>query len=105
MTFAGLALAGGQKHATRSVSAVVRPSARIEVQSTTSIIVGVTLSANAEALVWAAADSCSLPENPKVIPTSGIHHLSFTPQEVLGKNMVCLTSGDGSLRSFAKLPR
>jgi len=84
---------------------VVRPAARLEVLSASSIIVGVTMYPNAQALVWTAAGSCGAPENPKVIPTSGIHQLSFSPDETQGKNLVCLTSSDGILKTSARLPR
>lgn len=97
-------LFAGEKHAILYVSAVVRPAARIEVQSATSVTVGVTMYANAEALVWAATGSCSSPESPKVIPDSGIHQLNFSPEEIQGKNMVCLASSDGVLRTSARLP-
>jgi hypothetical protein len=97
--------ASGQKSATLSVTAFVRPAARLEVQSATSVTVGVTMYPNAQALVWTAAGSCGAPENPKVIPSSGIHHLSFSPEEAQGKDMVCLTSSDGVLRAFARLPQ
>ena len=53
--------------------------------------------------VWTAAGSCEAPENPKVIPSSGFHQLSFSPEEVQGKDMVCLTSSDGVLRTSARL--
>jgi hypothetical protein len=102
---AGLACAGGRKSATLSVSAVVPPAARLEVQSATSVSVGVTMYPNAQALVWTATGSCGVPENPKVILSSGIHQLSFTPEEVQGKDMVCLTSSDGVLRTLARLPQ
>jgi len=95
--------ASGQKSATLRVSTVVRPAARLEVQSATSVIVGVTMYPNAQALVWTAAGSCEAPENPKVIPSSGFHQLSFSPEEVQGKDMVCLTSSDGVLRTSARL--
>jgi hypothetical protein len=97
--------ASGQKSAPLSVTAFVRPAARLEVQSATSITVGVTMYPNAQALVWMAVASCGAPENPKVIPSSGIHHLSFSQEEVRAKNMVCLTSSDGLLRTFARLPQ
>jgi len=102
---AGLVLAGGQKSATISVSAVVRPAARLEVQSATSVTVGLTMYPNAQALVWTAAGSCGAPENPKVITSSGIHQLSFSQEEVQGKDMVCLTSSDGILKTSARLPQ
>jgi hypothetical protein len=97
--------ASGQKRATLSVSAFVRPAARIEVQSTTAVTVAVTMAPNAEAVVWAAAGSCSSPENAKVLSASGIHHLSFTPEDVNGKNLICLASTDGVLRTSARLPQ
>jgi hypothetical protein len=96
--------AGGQKSATIFVSAIVRPAARLEVQSATSVTVGVTMYPNAQALLWTAAGSCGVPENPTVIPGSGIHHLRFSPEEVRGKNMVCLSSSDGVLHTSARLP-
>ena len=94
----------GQKTATMHVSVVVRPGAKIEVLSRTSMVVGVTMYPNAQALVWMGAGSCGAPENPTVIPGSGIHHLSFSPEQVQGKDIVCLTSSDGILRLFARLP-
>jgi hypothetical protein len=97
--------AGGQKSSTISVSAFVRPAAGLEVQTATSVTVGVTMYPNAQALVWTSAGSCGAPENPKVIPSSGIHHLSFSPEEVQGKDMVCLVSNDGVLHTFARLPQ
>ena len=97
--------AGAQTSGTLSVSVFVAPSARLEVQAANSVAVGVTMYPNAQALVWAAADSCGTPENPKVIPNSGIHYLNFSPEEVQGKNMVCLTSSDGVLHTSARLPQ
>ena len=97
--------AGGQKSAPLSVTAFIRPAARLEVQSATSITAGVTMYPNTQALVWTAAGSCGAPENPKVIASSGIHHLSFSPEEVHAKDMVCLTSSDGVLRTSAHLPQ
>ena len=97
--------AGGQKSATILVSAVVRPAARLEVQAATSVIVSVTMYPNAQAVVWMAAGSCGAPENPRIIPSSGIHDLSFSPEEAQGKDMVCLTSSDGVLRTSARLPQ
>jgi hypothetical protein len=97
--------AGGQKSSTLSVTAFVRPAARLEVQSATSVTVGVTMYPNAQALVWTAAGSCGAPENPKIIPSSGIHNVSFSPEELQGKDMVCLASSDGVLRTSARLPR
>ena len=95
--------AGGQKSAPLSVTAFIRPAARLEVQSATSVTVSVTMYPNAQALVWTAAGSCGSPDNPKVIPSSGIHHLSFSPEEVQGRDRVCLTSSDGVLRTSARL--
>ena len=97
--------AGGQTSGTLSVSAFLAPSARLEVQAANSVTVGVTMYPNALALVWTATGSCGTPENPKVIPSSGIHYLSFSPEEVQGKNMVCLTSSDGVLHTSARLPQ
>jgi hypothetical protein len=101
LMFAGLACAG-QRQATLSVSAVVRPFARVEVQSMTSVTVSVTMAPGVQVLVWPGEDSCSQPENSRVISTSGIHALGFSAQEVLGKTMVCLSSSDGLLRSSSK---
>lgn len=108
-TMSGLALAAGQVHAAISVSAVVRPVAKIEVQSANAITIAVTLYASATAVAWMAADTCSAPdqapEQAKIIPGSGIHHLSFSPEEVQGKNLICLSSSDGVLHTSARLPR
>ncbi len=103
LTLTGFVFAGGQRHAIISVSAVVRPAARIEVQSATAVTVFATMYSNAEGMVWAAAGTCAAPENPKVLAASGIHHLSFTPEEVQGKNLVCLSSSDGVLHTSARL--
>jgi hypothetical protein len=97
--------ASGQKSATISVSAFVRPAARLEVKAATAVTVGVTMYPNAQAVVWMAAGSCGAPENPRIIPTSGIHDLSFSPEEAQGKDTVCLTSSDGVLHTFARLPQ
>jgi hypothetical protein len=97
--------AGSQASGILSVSAFVAPAARLEVQAANLVAVGVTMYPNAQALVWTAAGSCGTPENPKVILSSGIHYLSFTPEEVQGKNMVCLTSNDGVLHTSARLPQ
>jgi hypothetical protein len=87
------------------VSAVVLPAARLEVQSATALTVGVTMYPNAQALVWTAAGSCGLPDNPKVIASSGIHPLIFSPEEVVGKDRVCLATSDGILHTSATLPQ
>jgi hypothetical protein len=105
LTLTPLAFAGGQKTATISVTATVRPGAKIEVHSASSITIGVTMYPNAQALVWTATGSCGTPENPKVIASSGIHQLSFSPDEAQGKNLVCLTSSDGILKTSVRLPR
>ncbi len=101
LMFAGLACAG-QKQATLSVSAIVRPFARLEVHSATTVTVSVTMAPGVQVLVWVGEDSCSQPGNSKVILTSGIHALSFSAQEVLGKTTVCLSSSDGLLHSASK---
>jgi len=101
LMFAGLACAG-QKQATLSVSAVVRPFAHVEVHSLTSVTVSVTMPPGVQVLVWVGDDSCSQPGNSKVILTSGIHALNFSAQEVLDKTIVCLSSSDGLLHSFSK---
>ena len=101
LMFAGLACAG-QKQATLSVSAVVRPFARVEVQSATHVTVSVTMAPGVRVLVWVGEDSCSQPGNPRVLLTSGIHALSFSAQEVVGKTVVCLRSSDGWLQSSSK---
>lgn|GEM_PF-4557472 len=103
LTLTAFAFAGGESRANLAVSAVVRPAARIEVQSATAVTVFVTMYPNAEGLVWAAGGSCSSPENPKVIATSGIHQLSFSREEVQGKDTICLTSSDGVLHASARL--
>lgn len=103
LALASMAFAGGETRANLAVSAVVRPAARIEVQSATSVTVYVTMNSNAEGLVWTAAASCSSPENPKSLASSGIHHLSFSPEQVEGKNLVCFASSDNILRTSARL--
>ena len=101
LMFAGLACAG-QSRATLSVSAVVRPFARLEVHSLASVTVSVTMPPGVQVLVWLGEDSCSQPGDSKVISNSGIHALSFSAAEVLGKTMVCLSSSDGVLHGFSK---
>jgi hypothetical protein len=101
LMFAGLVCAG-QKQATLSVSAVVRPFARVEVHSLTSVTVSVTMAPGVQVLVWRGDDFCSQPGNFQVILTSGIHELSFSAQEGLDKTIVCLSSSDGLLHSASK---
>jgi hypothetical protein len=103
LALTGVAFAGGQTHAIINVSAVVRPAARIEARSATAVTVFATLYPNVEGLVWAAAGSCSSPKNPRAFAASGFHHLSFSPEEVRGKNMICLASSDGMLHTSAPL--
>src|ERR1700687_1170100 len=97
--------ARSQASGTLFVSGFVAPSARLEVQAANSVAVGVTMYPNVHALVWTAAGSCAAPENPKVILSSGIHNLSFSPEEVQGKSMVCLPSSDGVPPPSARLPQ
>jgi hypothetical protein len=103
LALTGIAFAGGQTHAIINVSAVVRPAARIEVQSATSISIFATMYPNVEGLVWAAAGSCSSPENPGTFGASGRHQVSFSSEEVQGKNLVCFVSSDGLLHTSARL--
>ena len=103
LALTGIAFAGGQTRATLTVSAVVRPGARIEVQSATTVTVFATMYSNVEGLVWAAAGSCSSPENPKIIAASGFHPVIFSAEEVQGKNMVCFASSDSVLHASAHL--
>jgi hypothetical protein len=99
----GIAFGGGQTHAVIHVSAVVRPAARIDVLSATAVSVFATMYPNVEGLVWTAAGSCSSPENPKTFGASGLHQVSFSSEEVQGKNLVCFASGDGLLHASARL--
>jgi hypothetical protein len=103
LALTGIAFAGGQTRATLTVSAVVRPAARIEVQSATAVTVFATMYSDVEGLVWAAAGSCSSAENPKVIAASGLHPVIFSDEEVQGKNMVCFVSSEGVLHASAHL--
>jgi hypothetical protein len=103
LALAGIAFAGGQARASLAVSAVVQPTARIEVQSATAATVFATMYPNVQALVWAAAGSCSSPEDPKVIAASGIHQLSFSREEVQGKDRICMASSDSVLHASARL--
>jgi hypothetical protein len=103
LALTGIAFASGQTRATLAVSAVVRPAARIEIQSATAVTVFATMYPNVEGLVWAAAGSCSSPENPKVIATSGIHQLSFSSEDVQGKDTICVASSDSVLHASARL--
>ncbi len=103
LALTGIAFAGGQTRATLTVSAVVRPAARVEVLSATAVTVFATMYPAVEGFVWAAAGTCSSPEDPKVIATSGLHQVSFGPAEVQGKNLVCFASGDGLIHTSARL--
>jgi hypothetical protein len=103
LALTGIAFAGGQTRANLAVSAVVRPAARIEVQSATAVTVFATMNPNVEGLVWATADSCSSPENPKIIAASGFHAVSLSGAEVQGKNIVCFVSSDGVVHASAHL--
>lgn len=104
LSLSGLAF-GGQRTATISVSAVVRPAARLEVPSAASVGVAVTMFPDTQARVWVAAGSCGTPENPKVILESGLHRVGFSSAEVEGKDRVCLATSDGILQTSALLPR
>ena len=103
LSLTGIAFAGGQTRATLTVSAMVRPAVRIEVQSATAFTVFATMYSDVEGLVWAAAGSCSSPEKPKIIAASGLHAVIFSDEEAQGKNMVCFVSSDGVLRASAHL--
>jgi len=103
LALTGVAFAGGQSRAIIHVSAVVRPAARIDVLSATTVSVFATMYPNVEGLVWAAAGSCSSPENPKTFGASGLHQVSFSSEEVQGKDLVCFASGDGLLHTSARL--
>ena len=105
LAVAGMAFAGGQTHAVIQVSAVVHPAARIEALSASAVTVFATMYPSVEGLVWAAAGSCSAPENPQVIARSGLHQVSFGAADVQGKNLVCFASGDGLLHTSARLPQ
>lgn len=98
-----MAFAGGQTHTALAVSAVVRPAARIEIQSATAVTVFATMHPNIAGLVWPAAGACSSPERPQVIAALELHHLTFGPQEVQRKNMICVASSNGLLRASARL--
>src|SRR5437016_4986835 len=98
------AFGSGEKRATMRVTAYIRPNARIEVQSRTSLIIGVTMYPNVESLLWTATGSCGAPDHPKIISNSGIHHVSFDLEELVGKDLVCLISSDGTLKTSARLP-
>ena len=102
---AGQAFAASGRNATLHVAVVVPPAARLEVQSATELTVRVTMYPNVEALVWMATGACGVPDNPKVISTSGIHQLSFSPEQAAGKDRFCLLSGDAILKTSALLPQ
>ena len=98
-------LAASGRNAALHVAVVVPPAARLEVQSATTLTVRVTMYPNVEALVWMATGACGVPDNPKVIATSGIHQLSFSPEQAAGKDRFCLLSGDAILKTSALLPQ
>jgi hypothetical protein len=58
---------------------------------------------NVEGLVWAAAGSCSSPQNAKAFAASGLHQVSFSLEEVHGKDTICFASNDGMLHTSAQL--
>jgi hypothetical protein len=103
--FAGQLAAGGVRQAPLHASVAVRPAARLEVQSATAVTVRVTMYPNTQALVWTATGTCGVPNNAHVISMWGIHQLLFTPEEVAGKDRVCLTTSDGILTTSANLPQ
>lgn len=102
---AGQTVASGVRKATLTVSAVVLPAARLEIRSDTAVTVRVTMYPNANVLVWADTDSCAAARSPKTISMPGVHELAFTPQEVQGTNLFCLTSTDGILNLSVRRPR
>ena len=104
-TLIGQTVAGEEKKATLTVSAVVIPVARLEIRSATAVTVHVATHPNANVLVWADTDSCAATRSPKTIATPGIHQLAFTPEEVQGTNLFCLTSTDGILNISVRRPQ
>ena len=101
----GRTFASGERKATLTVSAVVLPAARLEIRSDTAVTVRVTMYPHANVLVWAGADSCATMRSPKTISTPGIHQLAFTPEEMQGTNLFCLTSTDGILSLSVRRPQ
>jgi hypothetical protein len=100
-----IAFAGGSRAGRLTVSVVVQPAARLQVQSANAVTAGVVIYPNTHVLVWAASGTCGAPDNPKIIAASGFHNLIFSPEEVAGKDRVCLTSSDGILNTAARLPQ
>jgi hypothetical protein len=96
--------AAGVKKTTLHVSVIVRPAARLEVQSSTAVILRSVPNVDTQVWVWTAVDICDTPLAQRVIPDPGVHQVLFTAAEVAGKNLVCAESTDGAIHASANLP-
>jgi hypothetical protein len=78
----------------------VRAEATIVWQGESVVLVKIRLGPGIHATVW-ADDSCGTPPvNGQVIDASGIYTITLVGIKGTGKANVCLSSTDGSLRTF-----
>jgi hypothetical protein len=95
--------AAAQRRDFMVVSVTVPTAGRIEVRSPSAATIWVTLNRDAYGVVWAASDSCQVPQDARTIASSGVYPISFSAREVQGKNLVCLASSDGAIQASAPL--
>jgi hypothetical protein len=92
----------GLPESTRNLQLLVqvRSEAVLTWQGDGVVLVKARLEPSTQMRLW-MDDSCSTPPaNGHVIASSGIHTIPFGEMDGLGKVNVCLSSSDGSVRSF-----
>ncbi|MEQ1885438.1 MAG: hypothetical protein ABL967_10280 [Bryobacteraceae bacterium] len=105
LVFLSQTMVAGERTAPLQVSATVQARARWIAVSSNEVTVGVTMYPNVRAQVWAAKGECGTPVSAHQIADSGIHKVTFTPQELDGTDQFCVASGDGAVQSAANRPR
>jgi hypothetical protein len=103
LLIASHALAAGAKKAAISVSAVIAPRARLEVKSSNSITIRATMFPNAQIFLWTDTDACGAALPQRVVAAPGVYGLLFGDAEVVGKNLICARSNDGTINVSAPL--
>jgi len=79
----------------------VRSEAAVAWQGENVVLVKIRLASGTQVKVW-AEDSCGSPSpNGHVIATSGTHAIPLDEMDGLGKANVCVSSSDGSVRTFS----
>ena len=98
----GVALQADTQRKSVGVSATVLPAARIEVLSSTSARISVTLNPNTQAVVWVTSGVCEDPRGGQMLSGSGVHQFTFPEQDAAGKTL-CVTSTDGAVRAESRI--